>query len=116
MVNLGDLGGGLSLAYAANHDGGVVVGNSLTTTSTGSAHAFVWTAKCGMRDLQTVLKNRGAKIPSGWYLQTAIDVSEDGTVITGWGVSPPPPGFKFGQTEPWRAIVPAVLTTCRARS
>ena len=105
MVNLGSLGGGLSRATATSQDGSVVVGTSLTTTSSGSAHAFVWTARCGMLDLQTAL--RGAKIPSGWVLQTATDVSEDGTVITGWGVSPPPPGFKFGQTEPWRAILPA---------
>ncbi|HEX9542977.1 MAG TPA: hypothetical protein VGA04_33075 [Streptosporangiaceae bacterium] len=105
MVNLGSLGGGLSRATATSQDGSVVVGTSLTTTSSGSAHAFVWTARCGMLDLQTALK--GAKIPSGWVLQTATDVSEDGTVITGWGVSPPPPGSKFGQTEPWRAILPA---------
>ncbi len=105
MVNLGSLGGGLSRATATSQDGSVVVGTSLTTTSSGSAHAFVWTARCGMLDLQTAL--RGAKIPSGWVLQTATDVSEDGTVITGWGVSPPPPGSKFGQTEPWRAILPA---------
>lgn len=107
MVNLGDLGGGLSRADATNGDGSVVVGNSLTTSSSGSAHAFVWTARCGMLDLQTALKNQGAKIPSGWILQTATDVSEDGTVITGWGVSPPLPGSSFGQTEPWRAILPA---------
>ena len=105
MVNLGSLGGGLSRATATSRDGSVVVGTSLTTTSSGSAHAFIWTARCGMLDLQTALK--GAKIPSGWILQTATDVSEDGTVITGWGVSPPPPGSKFGQTEPWRAILPA---------
>jgi len=107
MVNLGSLGGGLSRAIATSQDGSVVVGTSLTTTSSGSAHAFIWTARCGMLDLQTALKKQGAKIPSGWILQTATDVSEDGTVITGWGVSPPPPGSKFGQTEPWRAILPA---------
>jgi hypothetical protein len=60
-----------------------------------------------MLDLQTALKNQGAKIPSGWILQTATDVSEDGTVITGWGVSPPVPGSTVGQTEPWRATLPA---------
>ncbi len=107
MVNLGDLGGGLSRADAANRDGSVVVGHSLTSGSTGSAHAFVWTARCGMLDLQTVLKNQGAKISSGWILQVATDVSEDGTVITGWGISPHVPGSKFGQTEPWRAVLPA---------
>jgi len=107
MVNLGNLGGGLSGADATNRDGSVVVGHSLTTSSTGSDHAFVWTARCGMLDLQTVLKNQGAKIPSGWILQVATDVSEDGTVITGWGISPHLKGSNFGQTEPWRATLPA---------
>jgi probable HAF family extracellular repeat protein len=107
MVNLGSLGGGLSRATATSHDGSVVVGTSLTTGSSGSAHAFIWTARCGMRDLQTALKNQGADIPSGWILQTATDVSEGGTVITGWGVSPPVPGSTAGQTQPWRATLPA---------
>jgi probable HAF family extracellular repeat protein len=106
MVNLGDLGGGLSRADATNGDGSVVVGHSLTSGSTSSDHAFIWTARCGMLDLQTVLQNQGAKIPRGWILQVATDVSEDGTVITGWGVSPPLQGSKFGQTEPWRATLP----------
>ena len=107
MVDLGTLGGGnlLSNATATSHDGSVVVGYSLTTTSSASDHAFVWTAKCGMQDLNTVLKS---KIPNGWILQSATDVSEDGTVITGWGISPPVPGSNFGQTEPWRAVLPVV--------
>lgn len=109
MVDLGTLGGGslLSDALATSHDGSVVVGTSLTTTSSSSNHAFIWTAKCGIQDLQTVLTNQGAKIPNGWILQLATDISEDGTVITGWGISPPVQGSKFGQTEPWRAILPA---------
>lgn len=107
MVDLGTLGGGnlLSNATATSHDGSVVVGYSLTTTSSASDHAFVWTAKCGMQDLNMVLKS---KIPSGWILQSANDISEDGTVITGWGISPPVAGSKFGQTEPWRAVLPVV--------
>jgi probable HAF family extracellular repeat protein len=109
MVDLGTLGGGnlLSNATATSGDGSVVVGYSLTTSSSGSDHAFVWTAKCGMLDLQAVLKSQGVRIPSGWTLQVATDISEDGTVITGYGISPPPPGSKFGQTEPWRAVLPA---------
>jgi probable HAF family extracellular repeat protein len=107
MIALGDLGGGLSRALATNHDGSVVVGTSLTTSSSSSNHAFVWTTNCGMLDVQTVLKNQGAKVPSGWVLQSATDISEDGTVITGFGISPLP-GSKFGQTEPWLAVVPSV--------
>ncbi len=57
---------------------------------------------------ETVLQNQGAKIPSGWILQFATDISEDGTVITGWGISPHVQGSEFGQTEPWRAVLPVV--------
>jgi probable HAF family extracellular repeat protein len=106
MVDLGTLGGGnlLSNALATSGNGSVVVGTSLTTTSSSSNHAFVWTAKCGMHDLNTVLKG---KIPNGRVLQSATDISEDGTVITGYGLSPPTKAFPSGQTEPWRAVLPA---------
>jgi probable HAF family extracellular repeat protein len=105
MVDLGTLGDGhlLSNATATSGDGSVVVGYSLTTGSSGSDHAFIWTAKTGMQDLNTVLKRN---IPNGWMLQVATDISEDGTVITGYGISPPPPGSNFGTMEPWRAVIP----------
>jgi uncharacterized membrane protein len=46
MVDVGTLGGGnlLSNATAASRDGSVVVRHSLTITSSGSDHAFIWTA------------------------------------------------------------------------
>ncbi|PYL58153.1 MAG: hypothetical protein DMF30_03635 [Verrucomicrobia bacterium] len=108
MVDLGTLGGNnlLSNALATNQDGSVVVGTSLTTSSPDSNHAFIWIATRGIQDLQTVLKNHGARIPNGWILQVATDISEDGTVITGYGISPPVQGSNFGQTEPWRAVLP----------
>jgi probable HAF family extracellular repeat protein len=104
MVDLGTLGGGnlLSNATAASRDGSVVVGYSLTTSSSGSDHAFIWTTKTGMQDLNTLLKG---KIPKGWILQVATDVSEDGAVITGFGISPPPKGSSFGTMEPWRIVL-----------
>ncbi len=107
MIDLGTLGGGnlLSNAIATSRDGNIVVGYSLTTSSSSSNHAFIWTAKCGMQDLNNVLKNI---IPKGWILQSANDISEDGTAITGYGISPPTKAFPFGETEPWRAVVPNV--------
>jgi probable HAF family extracellular repeat protein len=104
MVDLGTLGSGnlVSNATATSKDGSVVVGTSLTTTSSGSDHAFVWTATTGMQDLNTLLHGI---IPKGWILQVATDVSEDGTVITGYGISPPPPGSRFGTMEPWRIVL-----------
>jgi len=108
MVDLGTLGGNnlLSNALATNQDGSVVVGTSLTTSSPDSNHAFIWIATRGIQDLQTVLNNHRARIPNGWILQVATDISEDGTVITGYGISPPVQGSNFGQTEPWRAVLP----------
>jgi probable HAF family extracellular repeat protein len=90
----------LSNATATSRDGSVVVGYSLTTTSSASDHAFIWTAKTGMQDLNNVVHP-----PKGWILQVATDISEDGTVITGYGISPPTKQFPFGEMEPWRAVL-----------
>jgi probable HAF family extracellular repeat protein len=102
MVDLGTLGGGnlLSNATAASRDGSVVVGYSLTNSFSSSDHAFIWTAKTGMLDLNKVVNP-----PRGWILQVASDISEDGTVITGFGISPPPKGSNFGTMEPWRIVL-----------
>lgn len=96
MVDLGTLGGAESAAFAVNGDGSVIVGSSLTDQSTGSDNAFRWTAKTGMQDL-TKLVN----VPQRLIAQSAIGVSEDGTVITGNGRN-----TKLGLDEPWRAVLP----------
>jgi probable HAF family extracellular repeat protein len=108
MVDLGTLGGGnlLSNATAVSGNGSVVVGYSLTTTSSASDHAFIWTAKTGMQDLNKVLNP-----PKGWILQVATDISEDGTVITGYGISPPTKAFPFGEMEPWRGVLSSKWTS-----
>jgi probable HAF family extracellular repeat protein len=96
MVDLGTLGGPESAAFATNSDGSVIVGSSLTSGSTGSSHPFRWTAKTGMQDL-TKLVNA----PQRLILQSAVGVSQDGTVITGNGFN-----TKLGVDEPWRAVLP----------
>ena len=95
MVNLGNLGGGLSRADAVNQDGSVIVGHSLTSGSTGSSHAFRWTAKTGMQDLQKLVN-----VPNGWTLLIADGVSADGTVITGYGLN------QKNEYEPFRIVLP----------
>ncbi len=50
-TDLGDLGGGTATAHGINN-GGVVVG--VSTTTSGSNHAFRWTAGNGMVDLGTL--------------------------------------------------------------
>jgi probable HAF family extracellular repeat protein len=107
MQDIGTLGGPMSNATAVNQDGTVIVGNSLTTSSSGSSHAFRWTAKTGMQDLRTALQAAGVKTANKWVvLSTADGVSADGTVIVGFGLNPPTRQFPFGQWEPFRAVLP----------
>jgi probable HAF family extracellular repeat protein len=104
MVDIGTLGGPESRAVATNKDGSVVVGTSLTTSSSASNHAFRWTAETGMQDLQTLLK--GTKASQWIVLFTANGVSADSTVIAGYGLSPKTSAFPFGQWTPFRAVLP----------
>jgi probable HAF family extracellular repeat protein len=96
MIDLGTFGGAESAAFAVNGDGSVIVGSSLTSQSSGSDLAFRWTAKTGMQDL-TKLVNA----PQRLIAQSAIGVSQDGTVITGNGRN-----TRLGIDEPWRAALP----------
>jgi probable HAF family extracellular repeat protein len=107
MQDIGTLGGPMSNATAVNMDGTVIVGNSLTTSSSGSSHAFRWTAKTGMQDLRTALQTAGVRTANKWIvLYTTDGVSADGTVIVGYGESPPTKAFPFGQWEPFRVALP----------
>jgi probable HAF family extracellular repeat protein len=99
MVDLGTLGGPGSRAVAVNHDGSVIVGTSFTSQQTTSNHAFRWTAKTGMQDLNK-LANSGNMV-----LTFANGVSADGTVIAGHGLANQP-GSRFPQTVLYRAVVP----------
>ncbi len=96
MVDLGTLGGPESAAFAVNGDGSVIVGSSLTSQSTGSDIAFRWTAKTGMQDISKLVN-----VPQRLILQSAVGVSQDGTVVTGNGLN-----TKLGIDEPWRAVLP----------
>lgn len=107
MQDIGTLGGPESRALATNKDGSVIVGTSLTSSSSGSNHAFRWTAKTGMQDLLTLLQNAGVKTANKWIvLSTADGVSADGTIITGYGLSPPTKEFRFGVWTPFRVVLP----------
>jgi probable HAF family extracellular repeat protein len=76
--SLGTLGGvtGFSQAFAASHDGSVVVGR---TGSPQGAPAFRWTEAGGMVGI--------GDLPGGDVNATAYDVSADGSVIVGRGNS-----------------------------
>jgi probable HAF family extracellular repeat protein len=98
MQNLGVLSGGMSTyANAANADGSVVVG---WDESAGSDRAFLWNASVGMVDLNVFLPTLGVNL-AGWNLQQARGISDDGSVIVGYGTY-------NGETRAWRVTgVPA---------
>ncbi len=99
MVGLGGLDPGFldSWAWATTADGDVIVGRSRLN---GNATAFIWDADRGMRELRSVLVNDLGLDLSGWTLQEATGISDDGRVITGTGRNP------SGQTEAWLAVIP----------
>jgi probable HAF family extracellular repeat protein len=100
MRDLGTLGGPMSTAHGASRDGSVIVGKSLINGITTSLRAFRWTPSSGMRDVRQLLLDAGVTAVQPWILSVAAGVSDDGTVIAGWGFSP-------SQTwEPWAAVLP----------
>jgi probable HAF family extracellular repeat protein len=101
MRDLGTLGGPMSTAHGASRDGSVIVGKSAIDGLTTSPRAFRWTPATGMRDIRQLLLDAGVTSAQHWILSVAAGVSDDGTVIAGWGFSP-------NQTwEPWIAVIPA---------
>jgi probable HAF family extracellular repeat protein len=106
MQDIGTLGGPESAAFAVNADGSVVIGTSLTTSSTGSSTSFIWTAKTGMQNLLAVLQAAGVHTADDWVTLAELDgISADGTVMTGFGQSPRTKEFPFGNNEPFRVVL-----------
>lgn len=86
----------MSTALDVSADGKVVVGEVFGNTFRGEA--MIWNPVFGMRSLKAVLE---AQVDlSGWELQRASAVSDDGQTITGWGINPK------GVTEGWIATIP----------
>jgi len=53
-----------------------------------------------MRELQEVFANVYGLDLRGWRLEQATGISEDGSVIVGFGINP------SGNTEAWIAVIP----------
>jgi probable HAF family extracellular repeat protein len=103
MVGLGDLLGGVfnSAAEDVSANGSVVVGYG--STSAGN-EAFIWDTLNGMRNLKSVLESDYGLDLTGWQLNVAYAVSDDGKVLVGYGVNP------SGYPEAWLATVPEPAT------
>jgi uncharacterized membrane protein len=99
MVSLGDLPGGdvYGLAVDVSADGAVVVGRS---ESAAGREAFIWDQAHGIRSLKTVLTEEYGLDLSGWQLERAEAISDDGITIVGQGVNP------LGFDEAWVAALP----------
>ena len=88
MVGLGDLAGGSfsSHAHAVSGDGSVIVGMG---TAQFGKRAVIWRDGATQPELLSdVLTNEYGLDVSGWILEEALDVSEDGMVIVGTGRAP----------------------------
>ncbi len=98
MVGLGDLSGGsfFSEAYDTSADGSIVVGQG---TSASGNEAFIWDNINGMRSLKDVLVNNFGLDLTGWKLEGARGISDDGVTIVGYGENP------SGNTEAWIATL-----------
>jgi uncharacterized membrane protein len=103
MTGLGFLPGGgyYSEARAVSGDGSIIVGRS--DTASGDA-AFIWDASHGMRNLKDIMVNEFGLDLTGWTLDWAYGVSDDGSVITGTGFNP------AGYSEGWVLTTPEPAT------
>ena len=99
LEGLGDLPGGAyrSHAWDASGDGSIIVGYGTTPQG---LEAFIWDQTNGMRNLKNVLENDYGLDLTGWILRDALGVSDDGTVIAGWGKNP------TGGDETFVAVIP----------
>jgi len=94
---LGSLSGGSGWAESVSADGSVVIGRS--TTSLGY-EAFILDQEHGMRNLKGVLENDYGLDLTDWILDYATGISDDGSVIVGYGTNP------SGNREAWIAKLP----------
>jgi len=102
ILDLGALSGDIySSASATSADGSVIVGLS-SGSSSGSVgrRAFIWDPAHGMRSLSDVLVDDYGLDLTGWTLDSATAITEDGGSIVGYGVNP------SGQQEAWMATIP----------
>jgi uncharacterized membrane protein len=93
-----------SLSTGVSADGQTVVGyGNLGTTS--SVDAFIWDAGHGTRSLKDLPQGDYGLNLTGWTLQVAAGISDDGRTIVGYGTNP------SGQNEAWLARLDAPLAT-----
>jgi hypothetical protein len=99
-MSRGSLAAGWCWAVALSSRGNVLLVNFVTSTE-GSTH--IWTAQHGFRSLAALLALDGINVPLNMRL-TAVDMSDDGRVITGTAFLP---NFNGGvERNVFRAYLP----------
>ena len=110
--SLGTLGGNSSESHATSPDGAIVVGGAGLPFVNGTSEysAFRWTSATGkIEQLSKVLQNLGVTTPfchqvpcpaGTWFIQFALGISSDGSVIVGDAIDP------NGNSQAFRAVVP----------
>jgi len=95
MIGLGDLPGSFfsSRASDVSADGSIIVGGGRSEIGD---EAFIWDEANGMQNLAQVLVDSGIDL-TGWTLRAATGISDDGSMIVGFGINPD------GNTEGWIA-------------
>ena len=86
---------------AGGSDGSIIVGQGNGPSST---RAVIWDEIHGIRELEQVLVNDFGMDLTGWRLDRAVGISDDGLTIAGQGTNPD------GLTEAWIAIIPEPST------
>lgn len=108
-IPLGDLPGGTFNSIAGGVSAsGVIVGESSTGVVRSSSifgydtEAFIYNYKgdSTMRNLRDFLQTEFGLNLQGWTLTKAIEITDDGAAIVGWGVNPQ------GKDEGWIARIP----------
>lgn len=99
-VSLGKLDG-YRKAYGldCSFDGAVVAGYNWADLD--DEIAFIWSERRGMHAVSDVLTTEYGLDLSGWHLSRVTGVSDDGTMLCGFGTSP------SGLLEAWTATIPS---------
>lgn len=92
-------------AAAISYDGSIVVGDlRVDSIPSEDSAAYIWNEADGMRLVQDMLEQEYGLDLTGWTLNTAMDISDDGMTIVGYGINPD------GIEEGWIATIPEPAT------
>jgi len=120
--SLGTLGGNSSEAHATSRDGSIVVGGAGLPFVNGISEysGFRWTSATGkIEQVSKTLQNLGVTTPfchqmpcpvGTWFIQLALGISSNGSVIVGDVIDPNGNSQAFRAVVPTSTSVPSTLT------